>query len=67
MGELNVSLLEPDIGGVVGFDHLLQRNGQLLPAFLRVLPQFLDGGKDHHGFLHGGINVDHPWHLGSLL
>ena len=57
--ELHVPLLETNVGGVVCLDNLVQRDRQLLPPVLGVLPQLLDGRKDHHGILSGGINVYH--------
>ena len=41
--QINIPLLEVTIGGVVSFDHLVQRDGQLLPAILSLLTQLLDG------------------------
>ena len=64
--QLHVPLLQPDGGGVVSLNHLLQRGGQLLPALFGVLPQFLDG-RDDHGVLNRGVNVDNLLSFGSFL
>ena len=63
--ELDISLLQPDVGGIVSQDHLLQRLGQLLPACLRVRPQGLYGGEHDHGILHHRVDINYL--LGSLL
>ena len=67
MRQLGVPLLQPDSGGVVGLNHLLEGSSQLLPAGFRILPQFLDGGKHNHGVLNQGIHINHLPFFRSLL
>ena len=43
--KLHVSLLDTNGGGVVSFDNSVQRDRELVPPFLRLLPQGLDGLK----------------------
>ena len=57
--QVDVPLLEVTVGGVVSLNHLVQRNGQLLPAVLCLPTQLLDGRVDMHGVLRCRIYVDH--------
>ena len=61
--ELHIPLLQTDAGGIVSLDNLVQRDRELLPALLSVLPQLLDGRKDDYGILCSGVYVNH---LGTL-
>ena len=57
--ELHVPLLNTNVRGVVSLNNLVQRDGELLPALFRVLPQLFDGREDDHSVLRGGIYIDH--------
>ena len=64
--QLDVPLLKTNGRSVVCLDDSIQGNRELVPPFLRILPQGLDGFEDHHGVLGGGINVDHLTRGGFL-
>ena len=48
---------------IVSLNNLVQKDRELRPPLLGVLPQLLDGREDDHCVLHSGIHINH---LGTL-
>ena len=63
MHQLHVPLLKANVRGIISLDNLVQRDHELFPPLLGVLPQLFDGREDDHSILHGGIDVNY---LGTL-
>ena len=45
---------------------LVQRDRELFPSLLGILPQFLNGREDDHGVFGSGVHIDHLTRHGLL-